>query len=321
MRNIAIQLTKGCNLRCAHCGTDSSPSVDCSFSIKDLELLFCKIEALNGKYRVGFTGGEPFYEEELFIKGVHLARKHKIGYGVTSNGSWAVDTEKRKRVLEFLDDSESLGLSCDKYHQKYIPAPVVGQVLKDAVDLGLKAAIRYTLDTTETEEDALKVLELSGTEYSKNVEFGELQYVGRAINLPSKNFPVHPNGPCGAASVPIICSTGDVYACCGESINLSKECSLYLGNIFVKSLEYILHCHSTNMVIQAMRTYGPMNILGQIKIKDDKESNEILSRSPCGCCRLLLSTKSGQDKLNVWAKERMQHINIIKAYYYGETDW
>jgi hypothetical protein len=74
---------------------------------------------------VHITGGEPFLHWPRLEEIMRAAKNEKLGSveQVETNASWATDVETVRKNLCFLDEfgMERLKISCDPFHQEYVP--------------------------------------------------------------------------------------------------------------------------------------------------------------------------------------------------------
>jgi len=84
LRDVVIEITKICNLKCVHCGSGCTDILGRELSIDDWKGVISSLAEL-GARRIIFSGGEPTLKsgiEELFSRIISLG----MDYGVISNG-------------------------------------------------------------------------------------------------------------------------------------------------------------------------------------------------------------------------------------------
>ncbi len=166
-----LMLTYWCNARCASCYLCCGPQRTANgesrsaieqiesqrtFSIRDsrlatrdsddmsidaaLELWRGLIQASPHGCRVHLSGGEPFGDCDKLIELCRRAKTEGLGplEKVETNAFWATDEATVREKVAALDDAgmQKLGISCDPYHQEFVPiercrlaARVAGEML------------------------------------------------------------------------------------------------------------------------------------------------------------------------------------------------
>ncbi len=321
-RWIGLHLTERCNIACSHCGTSSSPHAAGAFSTEMLTKAIGEIAALPDAPMVAFTGGEVFAAPRLFEAGLALVRKNGLAYGITTNGTWARNVERRKKVFDqLIPDCSSIGFSLDKYHIKYVDPHVVVDAYKEAHDRGMSAAIRYTIAAGEIKDEILSQLGLKGSSYEHGVHFNGVMAVGRAqTDLPDDDFfRFERYAPCTAVTVPTIRPNGDVFACCGESFYIEEESNpLFLGSILRERLGSLLSQSASCSILRAIRTIGPIAVIHESGLISGYEEDR-RAWSPCGSCRLLFSNRERIETAHTWTRSQDDRTRVLDAMIYGNV--
>ena len=116
-RSVAIEITRNCNLQCAHCMRGEAQNITISQDI--LDIFFSQVKAIDTIY---FTGGEPLLEINTIDYVVDCIAKYDIdvkALSLISNG-----TINDERILEVygkfvsggIDRTADLIISSDKFH-------------------------------------------------------------------------------------------------------------------------------------------------------------------------------------------------------------
>jgi hypothetical protein len=121
-----LMLTEWCNAQCACCYLGCGPGKAEWMTIDDALRLWGElIDASPHGCRAHLTGGEPFGRWELLLEIARCA--HAAGLGpldkVETNGYWATSESVIRERIGALDDAgmQTLGISADPYHQRYVP--------------------------------------------------------------------------------------------------------------------------------------------------------------------------------------------------------
>ncbi|MDP9178831.1 MAG: radical SAM protein, partial [Gemmatimonadota bacterium] len=97
-RNIAVMVTRRCNMTCAHCSVESGPAIRSQPAEHELEELITEA-ADAGVRAIVFTGGEPMLREDLVLRLMSLARKCGLATTVTTNGFWGQTFAGARRTV------------------------------------------------------------------------------------------------------------------------------------------------------------------------------------------------------------------------------
>ena len=317
---LGVQLTEHCDLACRHCATSSSPRVTSKLDRGLLRDLLQELKAIDPGAEVGFTGGEVFRARDLLYYGIDLVRDLELRYSIVTNGSWAIDEDDRRKVLESILDVRRLGLSSDVYHRTAVPARAIGLAVREAVALGIEAAVRYTYVEGEDLEQVYADLGLDTAELRERVQFSAIMAIGRATRLSTDIFPTHSDQePCLAASVITIRSTGDIVGCCGEAMYLPGPHDLHHGHLGSETLTDVIDARRSNNVLQALRTVGARQLAELAGLASDAPGDRVYVKSPCGSCRLLFRNQDSRDRTARTAAALCGRVNSLRALYFGEV--
>ncbi len=113
LKNLSIELTQNCNLRCSYCNYTSNNgssrlhnNKQISFEVIEKALNILRDNSLDNKeVSIGFYGGEPLMEFETICKTVELSKTifkgKKVNYTVTTNGTLFSDD-----ILNFMEQND-----------------------------------------------------------------------------------------------------------------------------------------------------------------------------------------------------------------------
>lgn len=121
-----LLLTYWCNARCASCYVCSSPQATGDMSVPDGLAFWEGLQSASPHgCRIHIGGGEPFGRWETLLELARRAQAARLGrlQAVETNAFWAGDEGLIRERLKALDEAgmERLTVSCDPYHQQYVP--------------------------------------------------------------------------------------------------------------------------------------------------------------------------------------------------------
>ena len=140
---LAFILTDKCTAECDICCFSCSPQNSTFQSLNMIKSLIIEGAKRKSISTVGFSGGEPFLAYKEMLEATHLA--HQLGLSVicTSNGFWGANKESAKAKLIELKEAglSKLSLSCDLFHQQYVPIDSLKNILTICNELDIPADI------------------------------------------------------------------------------------------------------------------------------------------------------------------------------------
>lgn len=133
-------LTYWCNCRCAICYLNCSPKQRNSFmSVSDALTYWKGIEAMAGPAaKVHLTGGEAFANWAALLAILQAAHAQGLyAYEVETNAFWCTEPKQVHQRCSQLNqlNLQRLVVSCDIYHQQYIPFERVKLLVQIATDV------------------------------------------------------------------------------------------------------------------------------------------------------------------------------------------
>jgi MoaA/NifB/PqqE/SkfB family radical SAM enzyme len=321
LRNVGLLLTFHCQASCAHCILRAGPDRHEEANLEDARNWIRQIASYRNHYVcvLSLTGGEPFSNLKLLRKVMEFATECKLYVSVVTNGFWATKRETAKQLLQSLPEICFLSISTDVYHQKYVPFEHV----KNAIWATQECEIPYYVSiVTENTSDAdyqrvnSEILELTAPE---NIRTGITFPVGRASQMTSQlRYSLSDEPPkeaCQAASSPCIFPDGRVYGCIGPLIGLQHEHPLLLGNLRETSLAEILDRSETNVVLHALRLWGPNRLISLLREAGLGQRLPIkyVEGSVCNACYSLLSDVVVRE----WLFQLEQDAEFRRKVAYG----
>jgi organic radical activating enzyme len=330
LKNIGLLMTYKCQVQCPHCIIQAGPHRTEEMSLEDAYDWIKQISA----YRFGFikvlslTGGEPFFNIQRLKLISDYAKEQDLYVSAVTNGYWASTLEKAIQILDSLPSLMMLQISTDKYHQQSIPFERV----KNAMLACNQCNIPYTISIcTENENDPEYQETLNNVSdfVDPQVIFTAITFkAGRALQLDTtQNYDTSRTPPvssCGAGGAPIVFPNGQIMACIGPIIDLKTPHPLILGNLKQNSLEEILDQAELNVVLHAIRIWGPkflINLARQAGLESELPKTYIKD-SVCHACYELMANPQIVDFLMDLQNdsELNQKVAYARIYYLNEPE-
>ena len=332
LSNFGFMLTYKCTVACPHCIVKAGPhrkeEMKLLHAINWLDQIADFREAKDFQIGISFTGGEPFYNQDMLRNIVDHAFQNKFMVSVVTNAFWADTKESAIKVLSAFDSIQLVSISTDKYHQENIPFSYIKNAMIACKKLGKYYNIAVSTES-DSDEDHIKLCDdlLEVTE-KDNIQTAYTVPVGRAANLVNKNnFSLDPEptkSACYMANFPVIFPNGDVIACIGPPIVIKKHNPLILGNLHEESLQIILERAENNPVLHAIRIFGPRILVDLLKENGhaDLLPASFIKECPCDVCFKLFSDNNIGQVLEdlTQTPEFIEKVAYGRYYYLNETE-
>lgn len=293
---LALIYTWRCNAECSFCCYSCSPrrkeklASDIALSIVE------QAEKIEGIQHLSITGGEPF----LFLGEVKeiLRRWKRTGFtsNCATNGFWASSEKRAYKILRELKEEglTTLSLSCDSFHQEYVPLERVRHAFRAAAGLGIKVEVNCERRKGDSplEELLPEIREVRGS-------YREAPPVpaGRGSTLSSEEFTCLESLPverCGMLNTLAVTPTGTVYPCCSV---FGETELLALGNIHYLSLRALIEEAQVNTLLLLMERQGFGTLIELGKKADPYLPLPSRVVNICHLCHQLLSNAESRDPL------------------------
>lgn len=177
--NLGILLWNKCNAKCSHCAVNSGPDEGTVLSDAQIFKLIDGCFVDSRRPHIGFSGGEAFLYFDRLCRIVEYAASGGALVSVNSNCAWAIDAG---RAVKRLNRLKNLGLSqivvsTDEFHEKYIPAERVINVIRACKIIHLEVELQFVATKSST-----RLADFLG-------RFGD-----DMLNVKSREIPCHPTG-------------------------------------------------------------------------------------------------------------------------------
>ena len=330
LKNIGLLMTYQCQVQCPHCIIQAGPHRTEQMSLEDAYDWIKQIAA----YRNGFikvlslTGGEPFINIQRLKLISDFAKERGLYVSAVTNGYWASTVEKAINILKSLPSLMMLQISTDKYHQESIPFDRVRNAMLacDACDLPFTISI---CTENENDPDYQKTLTEVSEFVDPRVIFSAITFkAGRALQLDTDhNYETSitpPISSCGAGGAPIVFPNGQIVACIGPIIDLKTPHPLRLGNLMQNSIEEILDQAESNVVLHAIRIWGPKFLINLVREAglESELPEKYISGSVCHACYELMANPKIVDFLmNLQNDSDLTHkVAYARIFYLNEPE-
>jgi MoaA/NifB/PqqE/SkfB family radical SAM enzyme len=326
---IEIVVTSRCNIRCRHCIYDCQP-----FSTEKLRKpviidLVRQAAMLSSVRSIVFTGGEAFLEYDSLVESIALCEELGLESSVVTNGFWALTSNTAREKLKKLKGLRTLNVSTDSFHQEFVPADRIRNIIESCHELGIKCVIRISYLNDPVSEIEIIKKQLAGLDGLYTTSATPVAPFGRAATLiDTRLFHAYdPDGiPCCGAGDPVIDANGDVKFCPGGLFSHPGNSLLKVGNIYDETLETIKKSTNVNPIVQMLRLRGPSGLVHLVRNQSTKDGIPFIPprmeevRDLCSLCKYVIANPNNAEMLQraVRDPEVYQEIALARLKEFGE---
>ena len=215
-----------------------------------------------------------------------------------TNGYWALTAQTATKKLKELKGLKTLNVSTDSFHQEFIPADRIRNVIESCHELGIKCVVRISYLNDPASEIGIIKKQLTGLDGLYTIVAIPVAPFGRAAALidTCSIYAYDPNGiPCCGADDPVIDANGDVKFCPGGLFSHPENSLLKVGNIYRETLDAIRKSANLNPIIQILRLRGPSGLVNLVKGQAMKEEIPFIlpqieeAKDLCSLCKYILT--------------------------------
>lgn len=305
---LVLSTTNRCTAHCRDCPVVPSDYPLRRMTLDEMKTVVDKVRALGSLHWVTFTGGESFLLGVELASAIQYVSSHGVCSRVVTNAYWATNPQRTSRWLAKLQESglTEMQVSCDDYHQEYVPLANIRRVNDAAADLGIPLLIVHRsrpggIITVPFLSDylgvSLREWQAGGPNPPNHVittvpnipiRDGFRQARGVASRAYADARADGWQGPCGGVLQSIVVFPDlSVRICCGIAISGIPE--LTIGNIAESDLSTILERGFRDFVANWLALEGPSSMLEFVTAQMPDHTLPDRYVDPCHVCNTLLT--------------------------------
>ena len=263
-REVALMLTRRCNMACGHCSVESGPHVREEPSQDDL-LELVRQAASAGVRWIRLTGGEPMIRMPIVLRLLRECQRLGVNTTISTNGFWGRDPRAARRHVRALRRAGigTLAVSYDRYHAEFQNLAPVQHIARAAARERVPVSI--TLTRIADDPQLTDIVEQFRDLPFVQLRFYDVQPVGRARTLPPSSLRSEVEGFCAACAAPSITDDGRVIACNGPAYFADERSPLHVGKLRDHSLAELLDRHASDPILETIRTAGPAGLRDELR--------------------------------------------------------
>jgi pyruvate-formate lyase-activating enzyme len=297
LETLALLPTWECDVACQHCVFSSSPAMKGRLAIDAVAALVPELRRISSVQRVVVSGGEAFLDFDYLLQVARITAAAGLAFRVVTNGSFAESDERATSMLKALKDIglETVGLSWDDFHARFIEPERARTLLRCARKLGITVRITVVVTKTKTLDSAVHDLGEEGFE----VPLTQVRClpVGRANRLVSPDELLAPaaqdQGRACKNDFDTLAVThdGSAYPCCAVG---GFTPGLKLGSILHEPVSALLRRRDTDLRWVVLASQGPEYFLRFAGEEERRAAGVEAGSHDCVKCHRMFSTGLGE---------------------------
>ena len=334
LQTLVFSVTNRCPARCQDCPIVYEEGPRHTLTVEEMIRIFDEVISWGTLKLVVFTGGEPFLLGDELRKIVAYVSSHNIFTRIVTNAYWATSNAVARRILEDFKEAglTEINVSCDDYHQEFIPLEYIKYANEAACDVGLPLLLahRQKPGGRITMEYLSRYFGVDLKEFQIGKENPKNNVILSGMNIPIKTHVESQDeaeseicktekpwiGPCPSVLGEIIISSNKrVQICCGIASSSIKE--LYIGSLEEESLLSILKKGNNDLIANWLALEGPSSILEFVLSKDPTIDLPERYVNRCHLCNELFTRDEVRDVLHKHASERGEMLALMR----GILEW
>lgn len=316
---IAFLTTTNCTAECKMCCFSCSPLRNENLSNKLMKDIILQAEKLNSIKtnninirNIGFTGGEVFTRFPDLLELTEYAYDKSFHISATTNGFWGGYRESTNEKLDSLKKVglSKLSLSCDNFHQEYVPMESIKNIIIAAKDLDIQIDMGSII-TKSTSDISYIYKEL------KELMIGIVHYTAACLpvgaaekNIPREDFIYNENLlnnsiKCFETTYFAIYEDGEIFSCCSQA---GRTEPLSIGNINSNKLNEINENYYSNIHLRIIKKMG---LSWYLNIAKELEYNKLFNKkyvNKCDLCRNIFIDKEFMKLVKPYTEAYEEYI-------------
>lgn len=333
IQELVFSVTNRCTADCQDCPIVHEGAASSTLTFDEMAEVIRETHSWGNLCLVVFTGGEPLLLGDELFRAIRYASGLGVATRIVSNGYWAASQAAALDVVQDLIDSglSEINISCDDYHQEFVPIDRIRFANDAANELGLPNLLvhRDKEGGTITHEYLQEFLGVELSVFEQGKQNPKNNVISLGPNVPiksreedtcSESMPKELAGPCvgpckSVMKSIIVSANRRIQICCGIASNSIPE--LFIGRLGEAPLLRILANGNSDLVTNWLALEGPSGILDfvQKKAPDLEIRGDFVNR--CDLCNELLSRDDVRQVIADHGQERAEVLGMLR----GALDW
>jgi hypothetical protein len=303
-----------CDIVCDHCVFHSSPDKRGRLNLlKALEVI-SELRRISQVERVTVSGGEASLSPEYLYEVAEHTNKEGLKFRVVTNGNFGASLNEALDFLRPLSQIgiESLGISWDSFHQRFVRPERIKNVLDGCQKLGISARITFVSTKSNRLGPALELL----GEYGFDIPLTEVSClpVGRAKDKVdvSDLLPVPERYKGRSCSNDFdtlsVTADGSVYPCCAVGGFTS---GIRLGSVHDSSMQELLEKRDNQLLWVLLARQGPRYFLRYASEQEKVELCVDDNLHDCAVCNRIFDSYLGKELIKRAKEDLNSEVSLL----------
>ncbi len=256
---IVVLLGNKCTAECEMCCLDANIHCDKELELNRIKEFVLSAKELDNIRIFNFSGGEAFLYYDTLLELVKCCKSINKYSTVITNGFWAKDYNTTYEKIKTLKESglDSLGVSYDQFHEKYISVKNIKNILKASKILGIPISIQSVIVSELNNNEWVNKIGSDLVDVSIN--FIGCDPVGRASRFLDNNCYIRETVSrgciCRKSGTLCVSYDGRIWPCCAPFVFTTD---ISVGNIYnnVRTVSDALNKLEDNLILKVLRNKG-----------------------------------------------------------------
>jgi hypothetical protein len=313
-RELVINVTLRCPLKCAHCCFSSDMHKAGHLSLDDAKAAISEAAAIGSFEIVHFVGGDPFLHPDIMAEAFAHARAQGLRGGATTSGFWAKNPDRARRMLEPLAAAglTELTISYDDAHAEFVREAWIRNAIDAGLALGLLVRLAVTIAPGAALTGAVLRERLGLPDHDRlKVYETPINVTGRAAekSLPRSDAAAG-SGPCFSVLRTFnVTHEGAIQPCCGV---LPQYDGLAVGSMRDGGVTRAVGAAYDDPLFKWLAFEGPAYILEQLG-----EAPETPFGGVCEACDRIFGSPEMLARARRLAEEKRGRIDLLALAFEG----
>jgi hypothetical protein len=331
LAELVFSTTNRCTARCDDCPIVPSSDPARTIGYDDIVRITDEVRSWGALELVVFTGGEAFLLGKSLVKAVAYMKARGIMTRIVTNAYWATSRERAVSKLAELKEAglTELNVSCDDYHQAFVPLDNVKRANEVAAEIGLPCLLvhRRKAGGRLTVESLSQYLGVPLHVFKQGERNPSNHVISTGCNIPVRNNQraegkAEPSasddwrGACKSVLKSIVVFPDlSVQICCG--IALCDIPELTIGSLDGSDLLDILKRGNRDLIANWLALEGPSSVVDFVRSKDPGIDLPRQYLGRCHACNEVFTNPRARAILARHASERRDALLMMR----GVLDW
>ncbi len=332
LESLVFATTYQCPIKCQYCGAECSPEQTARLSLKDMISIIDNVYSYGKLELVVFTGGEPFLLGKDLLTCTEYCAKKKIATRIVTNAYWAKSPQVARDTIRPYKEIglTEINISCDDYHQEFIPLERIKYANDACLEVGLPALIGHKF--MKNYKISLEYLEeflgykLTRFNPEKKNPANNVVCTGYTVPIadnmhliPDEEILYPPSdecwkGPCATILERVIITPRkELSICCGMVPRKVQE--IVFGTLNEHTLEELIVMANKDLIVNWLALEGPYGLMKFILQKDPTIPFRKRYVNICHLCSEILTREDCRKILSEFAHEKAAEISLERSLY------